>query len=380
MKQLGTRSETGDPLAGGATDGNRPSGNEELLAFVADTFGYRIPDVDCCPEHQAPARAFCDAYFGRDAVAIWKASRGFGGKSTLLALLALTEAVTLGADVTVLGGSGQQSERVLETLAQIWRDRSGIQYLFASGPGVRRTTLTFGNTITALPASQTAVRGPHPQRLRIDEADEMSLPLLEAAQGQPMDRSDVQAQTVISSTHQYPDGTMTTLLQRAASQGWPLYTWCWQETLEPHGWLRQAQVDRKRGEISGQMWSIEFDLQEPTAQGRAIDPDAVEWTFDASLGNSNAAALEHGWEAASGEPGEQPRPGRYAHGADWAQAAVLLKKSLAHCGELWVVGAHACKADLGLRHLAPPSGSPCLSTSANPTVPGWLSCAKAGPR
>ena len=41
-----------------------------------------------------------------------------------------------------------------------------------------------------------------------------------------------QAQTVISSTHQYPDGTMTTLLQRAASQGWPLYTWCWQETLE----------------------------------------------------------------------------------------------------------------------------------------------------
>ena len=148
----------------------------------------------------------------------------------------------------------------------------------------------------------------------------MSLPLLEAAQGQPMDRSDVQAQTVISSTHQYPDGTMTTLLQRAASQGWPLYTWCWQETLEPHGWLRQAQVDRKRGEISGQMWSIEFDLQEPTAQGRAIDPDAVEWTFDASLGNSNAATLEHGWEAASGEPGEQPRPGRYAHGADWAQA------------------------------------------------------------
>ena len=298
-----------------------PSGmDEELLAFVADAFGYRIPDVDCCPEHQAPARAFCDAYFARDAVAIWKASRGFGGKSTLLALLALTEAVTLRAHVTVLGGSGQQSERVLETLAQIWGDRSDIQYLFASGPTARRTTLTFGNTITALPVSQTAVRGPHPQRLRIDEADEISLPVLDAAQGQPMDRSGVQAQTVISSTHQYPDGTMTTLLQRAASQGWPLYTWCWQETLEPHGWLTQAQVNRKRGEISGQMWSTEFDLQEPTAQGRAIDPDAVEWTFDASLGNSNAAALERGWEAAPGQPGEQPRTGRYVHGADWAQA------------------------------------------------------------
>ena len=29
-------------------------------------------------------------------------------------------------------------------------------------------------------------------------------------------------------------------------------------------------------------------------RGRAIDPDAVEWTFDASLGDSNAVTLEHG--------------------------------------------------------------------------------------
>ena len=26
---------------------------------------------------------------------------------------------------------------------------------------------------------------------------------------------------------------MTALLRRGATQGWPLYTWCWQETLEP---------------------------------------------------------------------------------------------------------------------------------------------------
>ena len=80
--------------------------------------------------------------------------------------------------------------------------------------------------------------------------------------GQPMDGAGVQGQTVISSTHQYPDGTMTALLRRAATQSWPLYTWCWQETLEPNGWLTQAQVDRKRGELSGEMWRIEFDLQE----------------------------------------------------------------------------------------------------------------------
>ena len=87
------------------------------------------------------------------------------------------------------------------------------------------------------------MRGPHPQRLRIDEVDEMLLAVLDAAHGQPMDRAGVQAQTVISSTHQHPDGTMTTVLQRAAARGWPVYQWCYRDTLEPPGWLTQAQVD-----------------------------------------------------------------------------------------------------------------------------------------
>ena len=98
----------------------RSGTDRDLLAFVEETFGVHIPEVACCPEHVAPAQAFCDAYFNRADVAVWKASRGFGGKSTLLALLALTEAITLQADVTVLGGSAQQSERVLEVMTRLW--------------------------------------------------------------------------------------------------------------------------------------------------------------------------------------------------------------------------------------------------------------------
>ena len=130
----------------------------ELLAWVEHTFGIRIPAIACCAAHQSPAQAFCDAYFGRVSVAIWKASRGFGGKSTLLALLAMTEAITLGVDVVVLGGSGQQSERVLDAMGRMWPTTAWGRQLLASAPGVRKTTLVFGNTIIALPASQTAVR------------------------------------------------------------------------------------------------------------------------------------------------------------------------------------------------------------------------------
>ncbi len=100
----------------------------------------------------------------------------------------------------------------------------------------------------------------------------MKLPILEASQGQPMDQGDVRAQTVIASTHQHPDGTMTAVLQRAAAQGWPVYEWCYRETLAPHGWLTEDQVTRKRAELSPTMWAVEYELQEPSAEGRAFGP------------------------------------------------------------------------------------------------------------
>ena len=85
--------------------------------------------------------------------------------------------------------------------------------------------------------------------------------------------------------------------QRAASQGWPVHQWCYRETLEPHGWLTQAEVDRKRAIMTGQMWQTEYDLQEPSVQGRAIDPDAVDWTFDPTVGRARAAARTSQWAA-----------------------------------------------------------------------------------
>ena len=220
---------------------------------MEDTFGVRIPRTRCCAAHHTPAEAFCESYFARAPVTVWIASRAFGGKTFLLSLLALTEALTLEVSVTVLGGSGQQSTRVLDAMGTHWRAPAAPVHLLDGPPGLYKTRLIWGNTITALTASQTSVRGAHPARLRLDEADEMRLPILEAAQGQTMDQGAARAQTVIASTHQHPDGTMTAVLQRAAEQGWPVYQWCWQETQEPAGWLPAAQVTRKRAEITAQM-------------------------------------------------------------------------------------------------------------------------------
>jgi len=185
--------------------------------------------------------------------------------------------------------------------------------LLKDDPTQFKTKLQNGAWIVALMASQKSVRGPHPQRLRLDEVDEMELEIFEAAQGQPMDARGLQAQTVISSTHQYPDGTMTTLLKRAKDKGWPINEWCWRESLEPHGWLTQSMVDRKRIEVSDMMWDTEYDLQEPSFAGRAINTEAVDWCFSPTLGQYAGDIDERLIFA-------QPDPmGEYVTGVDWAK-------------------------------------------------------------
>ena len=302
----------------------RTGTDAQVLAWVEATFGVRIPAVACCPGHVAPATALLDALFARSPVALWIASRGFGGKTTLLAVLAAANAILFETDVTILGGSSQQSARVVERLHRLWAAGRVSRAWLASEPGLYKTTFVWGNTIQALPASQTAVRGAHPTRLLLDEIDEMDLRLLEAAQGQPMDRDGIRAHTVMSSTHQYPDGTVTAMRRRAADMAWPVHQWCYRETLEPQGWLTDDQVTRKRLELSPVMWATEYELQEPSAEGRAIYPGTVEQMFEATRGtNISPGDLEHLWRGERGPHTDRPPPGRahawYCVGIDWAQ-------------------------------------------------------------
>ena len=296
--------------------GRLPQDDDELWHYIRVVWGMTIPRNSVCKGHTAPFNALADAYFGRYPVTVWKASRGFGGKSTLMGTLCAIEAATLGAQVTVLGGSAAQSQRVHEVTHNLWYHEFAPKGLLDGDPTKFTTRLKNGAWITALMASQKSVRGPHPQRLRMDEVDEMELELFEAAQGQPMDARGLKAQTVVSSTHQYPDGTMTELLKRANEKDWPVYEWCWRESLgslEEPGWLSLDMVERKKSEVSARMWEVEYDLQEPSFDGRAIDTEYVEAMFDHELGVFVGEIDEY-------ITVETPQPGAtYVTGVDWAK-------------------------------------------------------------
>lgn len=298
---------------------NLPITDESTLHdYCKAVLGITIPDTKVCSNHTTPWRAFADAYFARNNVTIWEASRGFGGKSFLLAALGLVEAQTLKCDVNILGGSGQQSTRVHGYMQSflnrgripILSDRSSI---LIRDPATTTTRLAWGNTIVALTASQTSVRGPHVSRLRMDEVDEMDLKIFDAAQGQTMTLNSVKPQSVFSSTHHNAEGTFTEIKKRAKMKHWPIYEWCYRESMEPHGWLSQVDIEEKRANVTEAMWQAEYELQEPAPGTRAILEDCVEKMFDPERGV---------FEGADGEYIEVEAPtleGEYVHGADWAK-------------------------------------------------------------
>lgn len=261
----------------------RPRTDEELAEFLLDTLGVVLPSTSVCPGHSNPFAAFCDAFFARSPVTVWKASRGFGGKTFMMAALAFAESITLRASVSILGGSGEQAIRVHEYLRDFWRKPHAPISVLSSDPAGKRTSLVWGNKVTALMASMAAVSGPHPQRLRIDEVDLVELKLMDQALGQPMSKDGVDAHVLLSSAHYEPDGTLTEVLKRAAEKDWGVHQWCWKECVEPHGWLAQSEVARTRRVVTKAMFDVQYDLQDPSPEGRAIDPACVEAMFIGSL-------------------------------------------------------------------------------------------------
>lgn len=306
-----------------------PQNDYELYELVTTLWGVVIPRTPVCPNHTTPFQAFADAFFARSPIMIWIASRGLGGKSRTLAYLALTEAVVLGADVNILGGSGAQSQNVHDAMRSGWNFPLAPDHMLINET-INESRLTNGSRVKALLASQRSVRGPHPQRLRLDEIDEMDVEILDASLGQPMPTSAIDSQVVLSSTHQYPDKTVAEMLSRAGMHGWPVYTWCYKESSnDVDGWLPNRHIQRIRATITQRMWEVEYDLQEPTVGSRAIDTDMVNEMFcgfdpPAHLVSDHDPQyvfkhhdVEHGERYEFEAP--DPKWGEYVTGADWAK-------------------------------------------------------------
>lgn len=288
---------------------------EDLALFLDKAFGVRIPRVAVCEGHVSPWFAFCEAFFARVPVSIWVGARGLGGKTFMMGTLALAEAILLGASVNVLGGSGEQSARLLETHEVLWRHPDAPRELLRSAPAAHRTRLKGGAKILALKASQHSARGGHPHRLRMDEVDDMDRAILKAALGQVGPAAGVPSQVVLGGTYHLPDGTMRYVLKELSKEkAWPIRRWCWRESLVANGgWLTDEKLERTRVTVPASMWAVEYDLQEPSAEGRIFSEDQLKVLFQKELGEVKTG-LSEAWRADA-----LPTLVVYAHGQDLAE-------------------------------------------------------------
>lgn len=207
-----------------------PRNNDELHSLVHALWGVHIPQHKVCAEHVAPFDWFADAFFARTPIAIALGSRGLSGKSYAMAALGLTQAVVLGSDVNLLGGSMAQSQNLHEHMRRSWNSPGAPNYMVTDST-MTAIKFTNGAVIHPLTASQKTVRGPHPARICLDEVDEMDYEILQSALGQPMPQKNwlgvqIPAATSMTSTLQYADGSMAKELRRVKELGLPTYSWC----------------------------------------------------------------------------------------------------------------------------------------------------------
>ena len=190
--------------------------------------------VNCGHEdHTPPFRFLADVLTHRAMdYTVW-ASRA-GSKSYLAGLITWTESsANANLETTILGGSLEQSEKVYKALDSFW-ETTGLQDAFLLSEPTRRLTLwQNGSAATVLTASSKSVRGPHPQRLILDEIDEMAPDVYQAALSQTQSKGDVRAGIGKFSTNHRYGGVMDDAVELARQNNQPFYKWCIWDVMEP---------------------------------------------------------------------------------------------------------------------------------------------------
>jgi hypothetical protein len=135
-------------------------------------------------------------------------------------------------ETSILGGSEAQSEKSYKAMESFWCI-SNLYDILKKEPLITKTEWLNGSVANILTASQRSVRGPHPQRLILDEVDEMDFEIFQASLSQPLSKHNIPSSTGIYSTNHNIGGTMDKALAIAEEKGgYKVYKHCVWECIE----------------------------------------------------------------------------------------------------------------------------------------------------
>ena len=284
--------------------------DQELYDYCWFFFGIKFPrecSARCKGRCTPPFKVLADVFYARYPLIILKASRGCG-KSALATTLALLAAVSKSTLVDILGASLTQSEIVMENLANENPKTRGCWWDAPNAPVALQDpkkslkaeqVLVNGGRINCLTASPKTVRGRRPTLLICDEIDEAELPLIKSAQGCPASdmARNIRKCTLMCSTHQHVDGTMSFYLKMARDRNAaatkkagkptvviPIYQYCYRDVLTTNGgFLDPQDIEDSRLSIPEDVWEAEYENAEPSPTGRIFKKHQLEYLFDRQL-------------------------------------------------------------------------------------------------
>jgi hypothetical protein len=216
---------------------NRPMTKKDLKNYVKVFLGIDIPDKKICPEHNSPMEYLWHSFFAdfatqkrinADAV-VW-ANRS-GGKTKLAAVATLLDCVFKpNCQVRILGGSGEQSNRMYEYLLGFLQ--KGFDE-FLSGK-ILKTECRFTNNsaVEVLTQSPMSVRGQHTHKLRCDEVELFDNDVFAAAKFTTQSTDGLLAAMETISTMHRPYGLMQKIVSSANQFDTPIFKWCMWEVIE----------------------------------------------------------------------------------------------------------------------------------------------------
>lgn len=238
---------------------------------------------------------------------VW-ANRG-GGKTFLGALATMLDLIFKpGIDIRILGGSLEQSKRMLAHLHAFFTHES-LAELVEGNITQKRLRLINGSTVEVLAQSETSVRGTRVQKLRCDEVELFDSALWEAAQLVTRSRDitlsdgrkvEIKGAVEALSTMHRPWGLMHTIIDtphkravfrwsvvdvlEACADQWqcrrcPLEPECQGRAKKPsqQGHIRIADAIQLKSRVSQACWDAEMLSQKPQRS------DAVYPNFDQTI-------------------------------------------------------------------------------------------------
>jgi len=224
---------------------HRPATKADLKNYVKVFLNLDVPDTNICSEHNSPMdylwhcfaidhchpeRSEGSGQRKANADCIVWANRA-GGKTELAAVATLLDCIFKpSCQVRILGGSGEQSNRMYEYLIGFLYN--GFEEFLAVPPLKAKCRFANGSATEVLTQSATSVRGQHIQKLRCDEVELFDEDVFNAAKFTTQSKAGITAGMELISTMHQPYGLMQRIVSSAPNFGTPIFKWCIWEVIE----------------------------------------------------------------------------------------------------------------------------------------------------